>query len=234
MAGKISFSETEGPRSLLEELFGGEGRDDLNEHLVNPPVQRELGMEGGGHDGSLAHQAWESLPMGQSFDAGADLDDAWGADEDHLQRTAGEGGFGDLNAGVDLAAVGITLDDGVQQPQGALRRIDHFAGKQDGASAGAEDGLFAAKLLQRFKEVALFEELEHGGGFPAWKDEAVEFCKLLGLADFRGLGAGLGEGLGVGGVIALDSEDANFGFYCHAHHHSPHQIIELEISEPAR
>ena len=65
--------------------------------------------------------------------------DARGADEDHLQRAAGEGGLRGEDGGVDLAAVGVALDGDVECAERALRRV-FDCGEQDGSGAGAEGG----------------------------------------------------------------------------------------------
>jgi hypothetical protein len=55
----------------------------------------------------------------------------------------------------------------------------------------------------------LLKESEHGGGFAAGKDQAVEGGQLVWLANLDRVGAGIGKGFGVGGVVALDGEDAD-------------------------
>jgi len=56
------------------------------------------------------------------------------------------------------------------------------------------------------------EEAEDGGGFAAGENEAVDGGELAGLSDFDGLSAGFGERGSVGGVVALDGEDAYAGY----------------------
>ena len=82
---------------------------------------------------------------GEGFDAGAGTGDAGGADEDHLERAAGEGGFGGEDGGVVLAAVGVALDRDVEYAEGRLGRVAHFLGEEDAAGAGAEDGLASGR-----------------------------------------------------------------------------------------
>ena len=77
-------------------------------------------MEGGGQDAALAYQRGEAVAPSDHFDARAGGDDARSADEDHLQRAAGEGGCGGHDGRVDLAAIGVALDGGVEPAEGAL------------------------------------------------------------------------------------------------------------------
>jgi hypothetical protein len=152
-----------------------------------------------------------ALAAGQNLHAGPNFVDLRGANKDHLKRSAGECGFCRKDGGIDLTAVCIALNGCIQQAQGTLRGINDLAGKQNGSGAGAEGGLFLAKLLQGLKEAVLLEEAEDGGGFAAGQYQAVQAGKLIGLADLDWLRAGFGEGLGVGGVVALDGKDADFG-----------------------
>ena len=43
------------------------------------------------------------------------------------------------------------------------------------------------------------------------KDQAVQASQLVRLADLDGIGTGLGECVGVGGIVALNGQDADFG-----------------------
>jgi hypothetical protein len=70
--------------------------------------------------------------------------------------------------------------------------------------------------LEGVEESAALEEFEHGGGFAAGKDEAVEGgraveAEFVGSFDEGRESAGFGEGIGVGGVVALEGEDADAG-----------------------
>src|ERR1035441_7905022 len=87
-----------------------------------------------------ADQGGEAVAGGEGFDAGAGGADARRADEDHLQRAAGQGGGSGEDGGVDLTAVGVAFDRDVEGGEGALRRVFNVGGEQDGAGAGAEGG----------------------------------------------------------------------------------------------
>ena len=147
--------------------------------------------------------------MARISDAVAGFHDAGGADEDHFERAAGELRFAGLDGGVDLAAVGVALDGGVEDAEALLRRVRDFGGEQDASGAGAEGGLGADEVLEGGEEAVALEKFEEGGGFAAGDDEAVDCGELLGFADEDGLGAGFAQGLGVGVVVALEGEDAD-------------------------
>jgi hypothetical protein len=53
------------------------------------------------------------------------------------------------------------------------------------------------------------QEFKHGGRLAAGQDQAVDSGQLGWLAHLDGLCAALGQGLGVGRVVALDGEDAD-------------------------
>lgn len=168
-------------------------------------------MKSCGHGVALADQGGMSFAQGQGFDSRPDFQNTGGANEDHFQRAAGESGFGGFNAGVDLAAVRVALDYCVEEAETALGGVANFAGQEDSSGAGSEDRFLGTEVAESFEEVAFFEEFKHGGGFAAGEDEGVDRGELLGVADFAGIGAGLGEGEGVGGVVTLDGEDADAG-----------------------
>ena len=107
---------TGGTQGVSGRLYSG-GGDGLDKELVDAAIVREFGMEGGGQDAALANQRGEAVALGEDLDAGTVLDDARSADEDHLQRAAGEAVCGGDDGRVDLAAVGVALDDCIEQPQ---------------------------------------------------------------------------------------------------------------------
>jgi len=166
-------------------------------------------MEGGSHEFSLADEHWEIVAAGEYLDIRTGFHNAGSADEDHFKWFAGKGRGRDENAGVDLAAVGIAFDDCVECAQAALRGVADVAGKQDGTGAGAEGGFGVGEGLEGVEEVTSVEEFEDGGGFAAGENEAVELVEFIGIADFDRVGAGLSEGSGVGGEVALNGEDAD-------------------------
>ena len=79
-----------------------------------------------------ANQGREAVAGGEDFDARAGEADARCADEDHLQRAAGECGFGGEDRGVDLAAVGVAFDGDIEGGERALRRVLHVGGERAG------------------------------------------------------------------------------------------------------
>ena len=138
---------------------GGEGgADEGEEELVDAGVGGELGVEGGGEDVAGADEGGEAVAGGEGLDRGAGAGDARGADEDHLQRRAGERGGRGEDGGVDLAAVGVALDGDVERGERALRGGFDARGQQDGPGAGAEGGRGADVGLEELEEAVAVEE----------------------------------------------------------------------------
>ena len=75
-------------------IFSGAAGDllahEIDEAAVDTTVGGEFGMEGGGEDMSLLDEDRETVALGEDFDGGAGLHDAWGADVDEFHRAAGE------------------------------------------------------------------------------------------------------------------------------------------------
>jgi hypothetical protein len=176
---------------------------------VDAGVFAELGVEGGGEGVATADEGGLAVAGGESFDAFAEAADARGADEDHLDGTAGEGGLGGEDGGVVLAAVGVALDGDVEGGEGALRRVGDVFGEEDAAGAGAEGGFGVDEGVEGVVEAGALEVLEESGGFAAGDDEAVEAFQLFGRADEAGRDAEVGEAGGVEVVGALQGEDAD-------------------------
>jgi hypothetical protein len=176
---------------------------------MNAAVGRELWVKRRREQMALPDEDRRTIAAGQDFNAGAGFYDLRGANEDHLERATGEGGFGGQNGRIDLAAVGVALEGCVEQAKRALGRVDDIAREQDCSGAGAERGLLLAELLKGLKEAELLEEAEYCGRFAAGQDQPVQASELIGLSNFAWLGAGFGEGVSVSGVIALDGEDTD-------------------------
>src|ERR1700733_10591410 len=119
-------------------------------------------MEGGGEDAALADEDGEAVAAGEDFDFRAGFNHARGADKDHFERIGAEFSGSGEDAGVDLAAVGVTLDDGIKQTKTSLWRVKNFAGEENGAGAGAEDWFAGGEFSEGIEEVAALKELEHG------------------------------------------------------------------------
>lgn len=99
--------------------------------------------------------------------------------------------------------------------------LDVF-GEEDGSGACAEGGDCLNEGLKCVEEVVALEEFEHGGGLTTGHDETVYFWETVGAYEFIGdtdefrCLAEACEGLNVGGVCALEGEDAyGEGFLCH-------------------
>jgi hypothetical protein len=87
--------------------------------------------------------------------------------------------------------------------------MQHFACDENAAGACGKSGRGGNKLAERVEESILLEELEHGGGFAAGKDEPVKAFELLGFAHQYRARSGIGEGARVGVVVALQGEHAD-------------------------
>lgn len=138
-------------------------------------VVGEFGMEGGGQDAALTDEDGAAVTPGEDFDLAGDAGDARGADEDHLQRAAGQGGLRGEDGGIILAAVGVPLHGDIQCSERGLGRVGDLAGQEDAAGAGAKDRLVLDEVLEHVIEAGALKVLEEGGGFAAGDDEGVEF-----------------------------------------------------------
>ena len=74
-------------------LFRARGDDHVDEEAMDAPVVGKFRVEGGSQDVFLADENRGVVALGEHLDAGADLEQARGADEDHLQRAARQGSF---------------------------------------------------------------------------------------------------------------------------------------------
>src|SRR5271154_720293 len=115
-------------------------------------------MEGCGHQLSLAHKNGEPLAVGEHFDIGANLRDARRADVDHLQRASGQGSLLGEDRAIDLAAVGIALDRGIEDTEAGLGWMDNFFRQQNAAGAGAKSGLSLDELLELTEKAVAFKK----------------------------------------------------------------------------
>jgi hypothetical protein len=123
------------------------GSHGLDKEAVYAAIGGKLGVEGSRKHNALPHQDCETLAAGQNLDAGSGGNNAWGADKDHLERAAGECSLGGEDRGVDLATVGIALDNGIEDSEAALRGIMNLPRQQDGPGTCSEDGLLVTELL---------------------------------------------------------------------------------------
>src|SRR5271170_2173743 len=161
-------------------------------------------MEGCGHQLSLPYQHGEALAVGEHFNIRANFDDAWRAYVDHLQRAAEQGSLLSEDRAIDLAAVGIALDRGIEDAEAGLGWMDNFFRQQNAASAGAKSGISLDEFLELTEKAVAFKKTEHGGRLAAGNDEAVEAAQLLGSADHHRLSPGVDQGPRMGGVVALN------------------------------
>ena len=162
------------------------GDDDVEEEFVDARVARQLRMEGGSEEVALADENRCSIACRQSLDARAGAGDAWGADEDHLDRVAGDGSRFDDDGRVNLTSVGVALHGDVKGREGGLRGVQDFVGQQDDPGTGAEGRRRADEVVEDGEEAIAFEMLEEGCRLTAGDDEAVEAFQLVWTADEPG------------------------------------------------
>ena len=183
--------------------------NEIEEELVDAGVVAQLGMEGGCEDVVLADEDGVVFAGGKGFDSGTGAGDARGADEDHLQRAAGEFGIRVEDGGVDLAAVGVALDGDVEGVEGFLRGLGDVFGEEDDSGAGAEGGSGMDEGLEDVEEAALLKEFEHSGGFAAGHDEPVDAFEVRGETDEFGSCAQHTECCRMGVIGSLKGENAD-------------------------
>lgn len=185
--------------------------DDLHKEPVHTAIRRQLRVKGCGHHAPLADKRRGAVTKSKGLHAGADFGKAWSSNEDHFQRTAGKIRFGVEDGRIDLPAVGVAFDHGIEHSDAGLRGIPYLARQKNGAGAGPEDRLRAAELFQSLKETMPLQELQHGRRFATRQNQSVETGKILRLAYFDRYGVHLFQRRGVGGIVALNREDTDAG-----------------------
>src|SRR6201993_3387401 len=188
--------------------------DQVQKSLVNSGVFGKLGVESGRHGSSLLDGDGIGSFCGEHFDAISDVGNLRRSDEDHLKRRGGEAAFeiaqefSFADGTIDLASVGVAADADVEGAESGLRRVLHFGGEKNRASAGSE-GRFGADELFELFETARTEQFEEGARLASGNDEAVERIELLGFFDQHNFGAQLFEPATVRVEIALQGEDSD-------------------------
>jgi hypothetical protein len=174
---------------------------------VNARVVREFGVEGRGHDFSLADSDRIITLGGDDFHVLPYALDFRCADENHFSWHAGEEALAD--GAIDLASVGVAADGDVERAQAYLFGIVDFVGQQNRSRTRTKRGFRADELLELF-ESGFAEQLEERAGFAAGDDEAVDFVKLLRLLDEHNVSAQLFEPATMGVKVALEGKNTDF------------------------
>ena len=153
--------------------------------------------------------------LGEHLYSGPRAPDDGGADEDGF-NIARAGALLKLLArldggdpAVDLTAVGVAFDRHIDHAEAFLRGVLHIGSEQNGPGAGAEDGLLLREAAERFLEIHVIQELEHGSALAAGNYKTVEIVELFGGADLDGVGTGTGQGALMSFEIALQRENAD-------------------------
>src|SRR3954465_14735055 len=115
--------------------------NEMQEPLVHARVTRQLGMERGDKDTSVAREDAVAFVLGQHLDAGPGLLDPRRADEDAAD---GRVLSGHVQVGLEaahLAAERVGADDDVRETEERLAglRVDRVAGDENHPRAGPED-----------------------------------------------------------------------------------------------
>src|SRR5438270_8434168 len=152
--------------------------NELQETLVDARIVRQLRVERGDDEASLAQQHRLTVEVPEHLDLRPDLVDAGCADEDAPQ---GLGVVGKREVGLearDLAAVGVAVDLDVDRAEVPPVEDDH-------PGAGAEHG--AGELTHRLVESVQAHQAHEGRRLATGDHEPVETLQLLGLANLDGV-----------------------------------------------
>jgi hypothetical protein len=182
--------------------------NELEEFGVDTRILGEFGMKGSSHNTSFPHQHRITVSLSKDFDSVADLLNARGANENHLQRLVAEFRVCFQDGGVDLTAVGVALDGHVEGIQAGLVWIRDVFRKQNGSGAGAERRLGVDEISQALKQV-LRQQLQKCRGFAAGDNKAVDVVEVFGFADEYDVSAEFFEAAAMGVEIALEGEDTD-------------------------
>src|SRR5487761_131490 len=129
----------------------------------------------------LFHEHGQSIRFSQHAYAPARTPDDGRADENHLNRMAGQGGaVAGANRAVDLPPISVALNCDIEQPERFLCRPQHFARQQDGACASSENGFAPGrKRPDGCAHAFVHENFQHGRALAARHDEAVYFVEIM-------------------------------------------------------
>jgi hypothetical protein len=180
--------------------------DEVEEKLVDAKVGTEFGVEGSGEEMAFANQDGKAIAGGQGFNLRTGVGDAWGANEDHLERTALECCRNGEDAGVDLATVGVALDRDVECGEGFLGGILYVFCEKDRAGTSAKGWRAFDEGLESVEEAITLEKFEEGGGLASRDDEAVDIDEFLRSADQLCRYGESSEGFSMGLECSLQGE----------------------------
>lgn len=183
--------------------------DDIQEKLMDAAIFRQLGVEGGGEDATVADEHRVAIAVGERLDARSKPCDPRRANEYHLYGAAGECGLGAEDHRVVLAAVGVAFHCDIQRGKASLRRVLHLFGEQNTAGARAEHGLGVNERVEHLVKAGALQMLEESSGLAARNDKGVEVLQVFGLADEARGRAKFGKSLGVDLKGALKGEDTD-------------------------
>ena len=160
---------------------------------------------------ALANEYGRSLALGESFYCGADGADAGSADEDHLERAAGQAGGGGEDGGIVLAPVGVALDGDVEGGEGVLVGVFDVGGQQDGAAQVPKVGFVRTKERRMSKKPSRSRWRRRVVDSPPGRMRPSSASSSAGRLMRRGSASACARARGVDLVSALESEDADDG-----------------------
>lgn len=135
-------------------------------------------MKGGCEQVSLLHEDGGIVAGGKYFNFRSDAGYTRGADVDHLEWWASEGGGGGEDGGVDLATVGIALYGDVEGSEGVLGGVEDLLCEEDASGAGTEGGRRAYESIEGLEKIVALKVLEEGRGLSPGDDEAVDVVEF--------------------------------------------------------
>ncbi len=180
---------------------------------MNMVVAGHLGMESGGQDRPLLHEYRLTSQPSCHPHAWSDLTDPGRPDEDHLALDPSarvqlqQAGFDET---VDLPAIGIPLDNRIEEAEADLGWLIHPARKQDETGAGPEDASPAGvEADQGLIQPPCPHQKEQRRALSPGKDDATEAVQVLRNANLRHIGTRTLQGCAVRGEVALQGHDAD-------------------------
>src|SRR5688572_30515517 len=173
--------------------------DQLQEQLVHPEIVRELGVERGEQQPSVAHEHGLAVELSEHFDPGPGIADARGTDEDTPERDLV---VGELHVGLEaphLASERVPVDLEIRNVPMLAVEDDHPGTRpEDRTAIGANRGLEPVELGEPHDRRRL----------AARKHQTVETVELIGQAHFHDLGPELPKRGRVLPECALECQDA--------------------------
>jgi len=167
-------------------------------------------MERCGEDAAVLYKDGLAFVLRENGNTLPDFFDDRPANKNHFEWIFAEGARAEENVAGELAAVTIAENGHVEELQGILRRVLDLRGEENGARAGAENGVFPGEIADSVEEALFLEKLQLGGRFAAGQDEAVATIEIGDGAHLDGGCSEFAEASGVSFEITLNSKNTDF------------------------